>query len=73
MSTCRACQAPIIWARTGSNKSIPIDPEPTDNGNVELVNGTAKVWGTSHQWPPETPRYTPHHATCPNWKATKQR
>lgn len=67
MNTCSACSAPILWARTGSNKPIPLDPDPTDAGNVELDNGVAKVWGTSHQWPTGTPRYMPHHATCPNW------
>lgn len=65
--TCRTCWASIVWARTGSGKAIPLDLEPTEAGNVELVDGVAKVWGTAHVWPEGAVRFMPHHATCPNW------
>jgi hypothetical protein len=65
-NTCASCGAPIIFARTGSGKAIPIDAEPNPAGNIELADGTAKSWGTSHQWPPGADRYTTHFATCPH-------
>ena len=71
MNVCRSCHAPIIWALTGSAKSIPLDAQPNPAGNVELADGIAKAWGTSHVWPEGTQRYMPHHATCPDgeeWK-----
>lgn len=36
MNTCTACHADIIWAVTQNGKSIPVNPEPVDNGNIEL-------------------------------------
>ncbi len=51
---------------------MPIDPEPSADGNVELVTGcpadkrpTAIVHGHPDLF--STVRYRPHHATCPNW------
>jgi hypothetical protein len=73
---CQSCQAPIFWAVTeATGTSMPIDEEPTEVGNVTLLQPddprdppVAKVHGT----PPVTwPRYMPHHATCPQalqWK-----
>lgn len=72
---CRSCQAPIRWAVTGANrKPIPLDLEPTDDGNVELVDGYAKTWGTSHDWPAGVDRYRSHYASCPDageWRKRK--
>ncbi|WP_213573302.1 hypothetical protein [Rhodococcus sp. USK13] len=38
---CRSCRAPIVWAKTQQPKPIPLDPEPSENGNVAtyLVDG----------------------------------
>ena len=38
MSRCKACAADIFWARTASNKLIPIDSEPVDGGNITIVS-----------------------------------
>lgn len=61
-ATCRSCGAPIIWARTVNGKAMPLDAEPTDAGNVSLVNGVAYV-GEQLALPP---CYTSHFATCPD-------
>lgn len=37
MSTCTHCPADIVWARTPTGKAMPLDAEPTDNGNVWLL------------------------------------
>ena len=78
MNACRACKKPIRWARTANDRPIPLDPTPTDDGNVVLsgVGGTgapvAHVIG-KHGLPLELahladePRYMPHHATCEKW------
>jgi len=63
-NTCSSCGAPIAWAKTGSGKAMPLDAEPNSAGNVELVGGVAKSWGSSHEWPPGAVRYTSHFATC---------
>jgi hypothetical protein len=77
MSTCRACGAPIRWARTAKGKAIPLDPDPAEAGNVILeepfgADPIAHVIGSKgvplelgHL--AELPRFMPHHATCPEW------
>lgn len=75
-SQCRSCDAPIVWARTVNGKSMPVDPEPTEGGNVELIpepTGSA-VRAIVHGQPPlgAPPLHMPHHATCPDadsWRA----
>lgn len=37
---CRSCDAPVIWATTGQGKAMPVDAEPTEEGNVELTPGS---------------------------------
>ncbi|MCK9929361.1 hypothetical protein MXD62_19615 [Frankia sp. Mgl5] len=71
-SRCRSCQAKIRWARTETGKAIPIDAEPTPDGNVTLSGGAAilreaaPVIATVHAvgTPLEGPRWTSHFATC---------
>jgi len=33
------------WARTLSGRPIPLDPDPSEYGNVQLINGYANVLG----------------------------
>lgn len=74
MTSCRACGAPIRWVRTLNEKPMPLDDEPNDEGNVELVNTpagprarvlSAKERGQANLF--AIPRWMPHHATCPSW------
>lgn len=83
MNRCRACSKPIRWARTTNDRAIPLDAEPTDDGNVVLeypagssAGGTgapvAHVLGKfglplELAHLAEEPRYMPHHATCEKW------
>lgn len=36
---CSSCSAPILWAETARGKRMPIDPRPSDVGNVLLIVG----------------------------------
>lgn len=78
MSICKACGADIIWIKViSSGKAMPLDPSPTDAGNV----AARKIFDTddwigyviSAAQPPKVNygRYMPHHATCPNWKTNR--
>lgn len=75
MSRCRSCQAEIEFVRTSSGRAVPLDADPTPEGNVEIINGTARVLGPHTLellTPEERARLRmPHHATCPQGKAWK--
>lgn len=66
-SRCRSCQAPIRWAVTTTGKRMPIDHEPTPDGNVTVHRDEAgQDIATVHAVgaPLEGPRWTSHFATC---------
>lgn len=75
ISKCRSCGAAIIWAVTRNEKSIPLDAEPSPEGNVVLDDlRNATVLGPLdlllHDRDAQ-PLYMPHHASCPDgeeWK-----
>lgn len=79
MATCRSCRAHIDFVRTPAGRAMPLDSEPTPDGNVRLVDGQAHVLG-----PLEVAALTddertqlrmPHHATCPQgpeWKGGRR-
>lgn len=67
---CRSCGAPILWGISArSGKSVPLDPEPVENGNLRLTG------------PPDFPTvifvregtHVSHFATCPNAAAHRKR
>lgn len=60
-ATCKSCGDPIEWRQTPAGKRIPIDPEPVEGGNLELVGQSiAKVVKAG------TGTHVSHFATCPN-------
>jgi hypothetical protein len=65
MSKCKSCGAEIIWAKTPTGKSMPLDAEPHPRGNIVLdANGC-----TGPVRPGDVPdlsvRYLSHFVTCP--------
>jgi hypothetical protein len=63
MSTrCKSCSAEVLWCRTESGKSMPVDAAPTERGNL-IVDGAACRVATLFDPPSE--RYTSHFASCP--------
>lgn len=82
MATCKSCDAPVRWAKTVAGKSIPLDPVPTNTGNIRLVQGGGTDGGllaevmtgdvlAEHLARGKT-TYTTHFATCPNAKAHRR-
>lgn len=64
MAKCRSCGAEIVWAKTETGKSIPIDAEPVNEGNIHLKDGVAYVDKSCMGLP--GPHYKSHFATCPH-------
>lgn len=66
VAECRSCKEPMIWARTGRGKKIPLDAEPSSAGNF-VLEGDAQDPMTHMADPTYTgDKYTSHFATCPN-------
>lgn len=72
---CRSCGAEIIWVLTQKGKRMPIDAEPREDGNIEIVKRdpgepplVRYLTGSEDTLPgfdlPD--RYVSHFATCPH-------
>lgn len=65
-SPCRTCRAPVYWLANDQTRRVaPIDVEPVENGNVEILDdGFYRV----HAQPTldDGPRYLNHFVTCGN-------
>jgi len=69
---CDACRAEILFvgtAKSGGSKFMPLDPVPSDDGTVRVVDGLAYVTGKDAP----SPRYVPHWATCPKANEFRRR
>jgi hypothetical protein len=73
---CRSCAATIIWASTRGGKSMPVDADPSADGNVEVQRFPDNtVFADVLTQPPlagGTTLRKAHFATCPdaaNWRA----
>lgn len=69
LGRCRSCGASIRWAFTLADRRIPLDPTPTDAGNLSIVSERASEYGMTPVVGPADPtrdRYTSHFATCPH-------
>jgi hypothetical protein len=64
---CRACKAPIVWARTEHGRAMPLDPEPDSGGNIAIVDDVAVVLTRAvlERLTGERRLYRSHFATCP--------
>jgi hypothetical protein len=74
MAECRTCHAAILWAvNAKSGKREPLDAEPREDGNIEIVepgpDGPLIRHLTGEELPlfgEVAPRYVSHFATCPD-------
>jgi hypothetical protein len=64
---CGSCGAKIIWAVTVNDKRMPVDAEPNEKGNIELID-RGFIAAIVHSQPPLAAEtlYTSHFVTCPN-------
>lgn len=73
---CDSCREPIIWATTTNAKAMPVDYEPSDNGNISLQPGgrgpLAIVLGATKRFGRKDLR-TSHFVTCPDSKSWRKR
>lgn len=56
---CRSCGTEVVWCKTRSGKSMPLDAVDPSTGNVRIVDGVAHVGadGSGH--------YVAHFVSCP--------
>lgn len=80
MPECKSCGAEITWAWTETNKRMPLDAEPSDKGNMEIIGRRddpdeppTPIVRVLKQGEADTlpgleppPRYISHFATCVN-------
>lgn len=71
LTHCRRCRAPIVWCLTTANgRRQPVDFEPTEEGNVAVMQGpdgvlyVRTVTAARPDIRPGEWRAMPHHATC---------
>ena len=70
---CRSCKAKIAFITMESGRSMPVDSEPVDNGNVWIgEDGVGRVVGKGDYSTVTMPLFISHFATCPNSKAHRK-
>jgi hypothetical protein len=69
MAKCRSCRATVYWVRTTAHRLMPLDPHPSEHGNVVLERGEpARVVGAEEAARLRAegrPLYVSHFTTCP--------
>jgi hypothetical protein len=69
MPNCSSCHAEILWKKTDRGKSIPLDKEPVEDGNIRINGAHADVLSalelTAAREDGEL-LHKSHFATCPN-------
>jgi hypothetical protein len=63
LDRCRCCHQLIRWAKTVNNKGIPLDPDPSLDGDLVLSGGVARRLTFTEERPDEL--YICHFATSP--------
>lgn len=63
---CKTCNAEIAWAITTTGKRMPVDVEPSANGNVMLRIEGEKLFAQIVSRDDPRPRHTSHFVTCPD-------
>lgn len=68
LAACRSCGDAVIWAATVKGKSMPVDAEPSEDGNVEVQRfPDGRVFADVLAQPPlggTVLLRTSHFATC---------
>lgn len=65
LSSCDSCGAPIRWVVTEGGKNMPIDAEPSEKGNLLLIDRYVRFVKLAEREDRDVPLYLSHFATCP--------
>lgn len=67
VQACRSCGRPIVWASTVTQRSMPVDADPSPGGTIELTATGHGVYASvvTVRDSAEPMRRTSHFATCP--------
>lgn len=71
MASCRACSAPIRFAKhVSTGKAHPVDDKPSQDGNLVLFHEGGVLMVRHAKLPADQmrPRHKSHFATCPKAK-----
>ncbi len=62
---CRTCKAQVIWVKTEKGRSMPVDVDPVDGGNIMLMEHYGQPPIARMVAPVEGVKcYVSHFATC---------
>lgn len=77
---CASCNAPIFWAVSVNDNRMPIDAEPSPDGNVLVSvsrsnpdNKKCVVLKRDGEKPKDRRLFTSHFSTCPNAKRHRRK
>jgi hypothetical protein len=76
MTKCRYCPAEIMWAVTEKGHRIPLDPSPSDRGNIMLEfqpDGTPIATVVRDPSKAAGPLWIVHFAGCPGAQKARRR
>jgi len=63
---CRSCKAPVYWAVTGTGGAMPVNVEPSPDGNLSLRWNGRRILAVYVDANFAGPRRKSHFASCPN-------
>lgn len=70
VSRCRSCDAPVRWVTTERGKNMPLNPDPVENGNIELIQRDGQTIAVVHPAGHVDlfggPRFVTHFTDCPS-------
>lgn len=77
-STCTSCKERIIFATTAGGAEMPVNPDPSDAGNVVIRQDEsgaykARISAPGMSLEPGETRHKPHFATCPHAKKHRKK
>lgn len=70
MSLCRSCGSRVVWARSESERRIPVDARPDPRGKLVLFTDAAGLLRAHHEanvaLPLTADRFVCHLDSCPS-------
>ena len=67
---CRSCNARIIWTKGSTGRANPVDAEPSEKGNIQILAEGTAVYLKADEAEAARQRgeklHLSHFATCPN-------